>query len=81
MGFVEDSRRWDSARRRWRARSFLRFAASERSSSSAPTSDLLPITGVFGVVVGGFEFLFSSQRPLVVKRYKESDHVCFELVL
>ncbi len=55
VGFVEDSRRWDSVRSRWRARSFLRFAASEASSSSIVLPALSRMIDTVGVLFGTFE--------------------------
>ena len=41
MWSVEDSRRWDSLRKRWSSRSFFRLDASDASSSSGVILALL----------------------------------------
>jgi len=55
VGLLAESRRCDSARSRCKARSFLRFAASEGSSSSIDAPDLSRRTETFGVDLGSFE--------------------------
>jgi hypothetical protein len=55
VGLLLDSSRWDSARRRCRARSFFRFAASEASSSSIDAPSLSRIREMDGILFGGFE--------------------------
>lgn len=63
VGLLEDSRRWDSARSRCRARSCFKFAASV-SSSSASSAAFLPFfvfrASVDVVMGGGFELCRSS---------------------
>jgi hypothetical protein len=54
-GLVEDSRRCDSARSRWRAMSFLRFAASEGSSSAIVAPSLSRITAGAAELLGTLE--------------------------
>ena len=58
---MDDSRRCDSARSRWRARSFLRFAASERSSTAIVAPALSRIRGAAGELIGTLE-LYSNFR-------------------
>ena len=53
--FVAESRRWDSVRSRCRARSFLRLAASEASSSGIVAPALSRIRDAVGVIWGGLE--------------------------
>jgi hypothetical protein len=55
VGFDAESRRWDSARRRCRARSFLRLAASETSSSAIVAPVLPRIRDAASVPLGGLE--------------------------
>lgn len=63
----EASRRWDSLRRRWRARSFLRLRASAAASPSSSAADLELSEGFLVGLVGGFaDFLrlsFSQTLP------------------
>jgi hypothetical protein len=49
------SRRWDSERSLWSARSFLRFAVSERSGSVVDEVFEILETADLGMVDGGLE--------------------------
>lgn len=55
VGLLLDSRRWDSVRRRWRARSFFRLADSEASSSLIKVPSLSRIRGMDRLLLGGFD--------------------------
>lgn len=55
VGLAAESRRWDSVRRRWRARSFFRLAASEASSSSIAAPISSRTVSIAGELDRGFE--------------------------